>query len=69
MRAGQFDYHTIDERSVDVDVSHASARLVGRIIIEATVYGTRSNWPLQLDLGYARTAERWTALRSVATTW
>lgn len=68
MRAGQFDYHTIDERSVEVDVADDSARLVGRIVTDATVYGTRAHWPLQLVLDYARTGDSWTALRSVATT-
>ncbi|MEV4130585.1 nuclear transport factor 2 family protein [Dactylosporangium sp. NPDC049742] len=69
MRAGQFVYHGIEERSIEVAVAGNNARLVGRIVTDATVYGTRAQWPLQLVLDYARTGESWIALRSIATTW
>ncbi|MGW0584134.1 nuclear transport factor 2 family protein [Streptomyces sp. NPDC002920] len=69
MRAGQFIYHSVNEKYVAVDVEDDTARLVGRIVTEATVYGTHADWPLQFTMDYARDGETWTALRSVATTW
>ncbi|MEU9895018.1 nuclear transport factor 2 family protein [Streptomyces phaeochromogenes] len=71
MRAGQFVYHGVNEKNVtvDVDTDGDTARLVGRIVTEATVYGTHADWPLQFTMDYARDGDTWTALRSVATTW
>ena len=69
MRAGQFVYHGVIEKNVAVDVEGDTARLVGRIVTEATVYGTHADWPLQFTMDYARDGDTWTALRSVATTW
>jgi hypothetical protein len=69
MRAGQFIYHDAQEKATTVDVHGDTARLVGRINTDATVYGTRANWRLQLTIDYARKNDTWTSLRSVATTW
>ncbi|MFD4600691.1 nuclear transport factor 2 family protein [Streptomyces sp. NPDC058464] len=69
MRAGQFDYHSVEEKSVTVDINGDEARLVGRFITDATVYGTRANWRLQLTMGYVLQNDTWTAHRSLATTW
>jgi hypothetical protein len=69
MRAGQFIYHDAQERTATVAVDGDTARLVGRIVTDATVYGTRASWRLQLTMDYARRNDTWTALRSVATTW
>ncbi|NEA64017.1 hypothetical protein G3I56_15795 [Streptomyces sp. SID12488] len=35
------------EKSIAVDVDGDTARLVGRIVTETTVYGTQADWPLQ----------------------
>ncbi|MCT9082715.1 nuclear transport factor 2 family protein [Streptomyces fulvoviolaceus] len=69
MRAGQFVYHGVVEKSVTVAVEGDTARLVGRIVTDATVYGAHADWRLQLAMDYAREGDTWTALRSVATTW
>jgi ketosteroid isomerase-like protein len=69
MRAGQFVYHGVEERNVTVDVEGDKARLVGRIVTDATVYGTHADWRLQLTMDYAREGDNWIALRSVARTW
>ncbi len=69
MRAGQFDYHTARENDLSIDVDDDPARLVGRIITDATEYWTRANWRLPLTMDYARPNGSWTALRAVATTW
>ena len=69
MQAGQFQYHSISERSVDIKVHADTVSLVGRVITDATIYGSRSSWRLQLALEYVRRGDTWIALRSVATTW
>jgi hypothetical protein len=69
MRAGKFIYHTVEERAVTIEVDGVAARLVGQILTDATVYGSRATWRLQLTLDYRRSGHGWTALRSVATTW
>ena len=70
MRAGRFDYHSVTEKDLTVEVGGDTARLVGRIITDATVYGTRAHWRLQLATDYTRESDgTWTALRTVATTW
>jgi hypothetical protein len=69
MRAGRFDYHHVDEKDVTVSIEGDTARLIGRIITDATVYGAHANWPLRLTMDYAHEGDTWTALRSVATTW
>lgn len=69
MRAGKFDYHDAQERSVSLQIDGGTARLVGRTVTDATVYGSRASWPLQLTMDYIRTGGRWLASRSEATTW
>ncbi|MFG2589436.1 nuclear transport factor 2 family protein [Streptomyces sp. NPDC048438] len=69
MREGQFIYHSIDEKDMDLDVQDDTARLVARTVTDATVYGTRANWRLQLATDYARESGAWVTLRTVATTW
>lgn len=69
MRAGQFLYHGIKEKSVTVVVEGTTARAPGRFITDATVYGTRANWRLQMTMDYAREGDTWTAIRSAARTW
>ncbi|MEU2734841.1 nuclear transport factor 2 family protein [Streptomyces sp. NPDC007095] len=55
MRTRQFVCHTIDEQSLSVETESDSVLLVGKIVTDATVYGTRARWRLQLTLDYART--------------
>lgn len=67
--AGQFTYHGIEEKSVDVEADGDTVHLVGRTVTDATVYGTRAPWRLQLAMDYARVGGVWTALRAVGTSW
>ena len=69
MRAGQFGYHSVDEKSVDVEVRGDAARLADRTITDATVYGMRAPWHLQPAFDYARVDGQWLALRAVGTSW
>ncbi|MEU6251320.1 nuclear transport factor 2 family protein [Streptomyces sp. NPDC047043] len=69
MRQGRFAYHTIDGKSTTLDVDGDRARLVVRTVTDATVYGTRWDWRLQLTTDYARKGDIWVVLRTEATTW
>ncbi|WP_052425093.1 nuclear transport factor 2 family protein [Streptomyces fulvoviolaceus] len=69
MRAGWFDYHDVDEKSVSVEVTGGTAHLVGRTVTDATVHGVRAPWHLQLAFDYARRSGTWTALRAIGTSW
>ncbi|WP_395571813.1 nuclear transport factor 2 family protein [Streptomyces sp. BK79] len=69
MRAGHLVYHGIDEKTVTVRVDGDTARLVGRMVADATVDGSQSDQRLQLTMDYARVGATWTALRSVARHW
>jgi ketosteroid isomerase-like protein len=69
LRAGHLVYHGIDEKTVTVQVEGDTARLVGRMVADATVDGSHSDRRLQLTMDYARVGTAWTALRSVARNW
>jgi ketosteroid isomerase-like protein len=69
MAAGQFIYHDVREKDASLHIDGDTARLVGRITTDATVYGSRAKWPLQLTVDFARRDGRWRASRSEATTW
>ncbi|KOU73311.1 hypothetical protein ADK57_08935 [Streptomyces sp. MMG1533] len=69
MRDGRFVYHAIDEKNTALDIEGDTVRLVTRTVTDATVYGTRANWRLQLTTDYARTGNTWAMIRTVATTW
>jgi ketosteroid isomerase-like protein len=69
MRGGQFRYHHIEEGATTVELHSGRARVVGRTVTDATVYGTRADWRLQLTLQYENKGGHWVALHSVATTW
>jgi Domain of unknown function (DUF4440) len=69
MRAGQFTYHNAREKDVSLHIDGDRAQLVGRITTDATVYGARASWPLQLTMDFIRQNGQWLASRSEATTW
>ncbi len=57
------------ERDTSLTLEGSSTRLVGRIITDATVYGARAKWRLQLTREFTRRNGTWLASRSEATTW
>ena len=69
MRAGQFQYHDTQEKDTSIALEDSTARLVGRIVTDATVYGARAKWRLQLAMEFTRRNGTWLASRSEATTW
>ncbi len=58
-----------DERDRSEILENYRAQLVGKIITDATVYGARATWPLQLTMDFVRADGWWLAARSEATTW
>ncbi|MFD3308681.1 nuclear transport factor 2 family protein [Streptomyces sp. NPDC058694] len=69
MRAGRFLYHGIEEKSVTVEIDGDTARVSGRFVTDATVYGTRANWRLEMTMDYAHEEDTWSVVRSAAETW
>ncbi|MFD9445159.1 nuclear transport factor 2 family protein [Streptomyces sp. NPDC060006] len=79
MREGRFDYHSIvdpdpdpdpdPDLDLDVEVDGDTARLVGRTVTDATVYGTRADWRLRLTVDYAYENGARIVVGSAASTW
>jgi hypothetical protein len=67
--SGEMRYHSEQENSVTIEVSDATALLVARSVVTATIFGARGTWNLQLTTTYARKADKWMAMRTVATTF
>jgi hypothetical protein len=69
MRQGSFIYHDIAKHSTEVSLDGERAQVVGRTRTDATIYGSRADWRLQLALEYESRGGKWIATRAVATTW
>jgi hypothetical protein len=69
--SGRMRYHSAQEqdRVVVVAVSGDTARLVSRDVVEATIWGSRGTWNLQLTTDYVRRGGTWCAIRTEATTF
>ena len=80
--AGAFTYHHLGVATIEVDEDLGADQpsdaepshtlqpvLIGRLQADATVYGQRSRWRLQLTQAYSRTPDGWTATCSTATLW
>lgn len=58
--AGYFDYHAIDNHSVEVTLTGpGSATLVARSTIDVTIGGSRGTWRLELAADYLKQDGRW----------
>jgi len=69
IRRGSMRYHSIRRRSSSVDVDGARAVVITRDIVDATIWGSRANWRLQMTTSLSRQHGSWVPTRSVATTW
>jgi hypothetical protein len=67
--SGEMQYHSAEEKSVNVRVTNDTAVVVGRSVVDATIFGSRGTWNLQLTTDYARKGGKWIANRTVATTF
>jgi hypothetical protein len=69
IRAGSMDYHEIREQSVTVTVDGATAVLVARSLVTATIWGSEAVWPLQMATTFRREDDGWKPVVSRATTF
>lgn len=69
MKDNKFIYHNITIDDVRSEVNGNRARVVGRMIADATVYGSRNTWRLQLAQEYEWREKGWIALNSTANLW
>ena len=60
-------YHAAREVSLRVQVDGERASAVGRHVVDATIWGGRGTWNLQLATDFDRAGGRWLAARTVAT--
>ncbi|GAA4725819.1 nuclear transport factor 2 family protein [Phytohabitans rumicis] len=67
--SGEMRYHSWRERSTSVEVTDETAVVVGRNVVDATIWGSRATWNLQLTTTYERRTGEWIALQTVATTF
>lgn len=67
MDEGLFVYHHIDIRSLTID--GAREQLSARLLTNASIYGSRATWRLQLVQAYRDGATGPMAASSVASTW
>jgi hypothetical protein len=60
--SGYFDYHTIDNDSIDITLTGPdSATLVTRSTIDVTIGGSRNTWRLESTAQYVKVDGRWLA--------
>lgn len=65
----EITYHDFEYDKITIDVDGSTATLIGRVTTDATLYGVRKKWRLQLRQSFMRTGGKWIATRSVGTTW
>ena len=68
--SGEMTYHSIKDVALTVaDVDTDKPVLTVRTHTDATIWGSRGVWPLQLEIRFARAGDQWLAARTVASTW
>lgn len=67
--ATRMAYHDAREVSLSTQAHGGGFRLVGRHNVDATIYGGRGRWPLQLTTDFEHRQGQWLATRMVATTF
>ena len=67
--SGEMTYHGIREQSVKVEVHGDTAVLVARNLVDATIWGSRATWPLEMTTPFAKQEGRWRPTRSRAITY
>ena len=66
--SGEMTYHAIRDMDVSVDDADPPVLTV-RTRTDATIWGSRGTWRLQLEIHFARVHEGWQATHTVASTW
>jgi hypothetical protein len=69
IEAASMEYHSVEIVDTAVEEHGERAVLSARTLTDATIWGTRAAWRLQLRLDFERHDGAWIARRSVASTW
>lgn len=69
LRSGELTYHSFELVSVTAQVTDSSATMTARTISDATLYGERHQWKLEIRQTFIKTGGRWLASRSFVTQW
>lgn len=70
IESGYFDYHTIDNHSIDITLtSSTTATLVARSTIDVTIGGSRNTWRLESTAEYVKEDGRWLSGDGRSTTY
>jgi hypothetical protein len=69
IRSGEMAYHDAREVSIATAVEGDRASIVGRHRVDATIFGSRGTWRLQLTGELLRRLDRWLIASVVATTF
>jgi hypothetical protein len=68
--SGEMTYHAIDDVALDVSAGDTDEPvLTVRTRTDATIWGTRAVWPLQLEIHFLHDGATWVARRTIASTW
>lgn len=62
-------YYAYKEVKTSVVIDGNNATFVGQNLLDARIWGTRNNWPLQQTMLLEKKDGKWTILESVATTF
>jgi hypothetical protein len=69
VRSGAMTYHAILDVDVVVDVVSDTPVVTARTRTDATIWGGRGTWPLQLRIRFVVIGSSWLASDTVASTW
>ena len=67
--SGRMQYHSAQPHSLSAEVGSDTAVVVSQDLVDATIWGSRGTWNLQLTTTYERRDDEWVAARTVATTY
>jgi hypothetical protein len=69
IQAGSMRYHAIEEGEVEVTASARGATVVTRDVVDATIWGNRAAWRLQMTTTFAHDGVAWIPTDARAVTW
>jgi hypothetical protein len=69
VRTGRMTYHSMTDVEVTFEPDDEAPTLLARTVTEATIWGSRGTWNLQLGTAFVREGTTWKAARTVASVW
>ena len=67
--SGEMTYHHITDVAITVSGDTTEPVLTARTRTDATIWGGRGTWPLQLAIHYTHDTGQWLAAYTIASTW